>query len=144
MCSDVEKICDSVFCMSLQTKVLTAIFSLPHGDFLTSWCSSEHPEKEEDGSIEYDSFATAGWVLDVFSSIELQNSPTLECTVTPISVTQASYSHQRTALFVKIIANLHCFIPTICEGLFLILWIFVTTSISACHCFVSYQWNALF
>lgn len=107
--------------MPLQTKVLTAIFSLPHGDFLTSWCSSELPEKEEDGSIEYDSFATAGWVLDVFSSIDLQNSPTLECTVTPISVTQASYSHQRTALFVKIIANLHCFIPTICEGLFLIL-----------------------
>lgn len=107
--------------MSLQTKVLTAIFSLPHGDFLSSWCSSVLPVKEEDGTIEYDSFATAGWVLDVVSSIDLQNARSLEFTVTPNSMTQASYVHQRTSLFVKIIANLHCFVPTICEGLFLIL-----------------------
>ncbi|KAM5563872.1 nodulin homeobox [Rosa sericea] len=97
------------------TKVLTAIFSLPHGDFLSSWCSSVLPVKEEDGTIEYDSFATAGWVLDVVSSIELHNARSLEFSVTRNSMTQASYAHQRTSLFVKIIANLHCFIPTICE-----------------------------
>lgn len=110
-----EEICDSVFYLSLQTKVLTAIFSLPHGDFLSSWCSSELPLKEEDGSIEYDSFASAGWVLDVLSSTNVQN-PSLELTVVPNSVSQASYAHQRTSLFVKVIANLHCFVPNICEG----------------------------
>ncbi|XP_062087013.1 nodulin homeobox isoform X2 [Humulus lupulus] len=97
------------------TKVLTAIFSLPHGDFLSSWCSSELPLKEEDGSIEYDSFASAGWVLDVLSSTDLQNPTNLELTVVSNSMSQASYAHQRTALFVKVIANLHCFVPNICE-----------------------------
>lgn len=33
---------------------------------------------------------------------------------------QASYAHNRTSLFVKVIANLHCFIPNICEGQFLL------------------------
>ncbi|KAL6208511.1 hypothetical protein ACLB2K_019460 [Fragaria x ananassa] len=97
------------------TQVLTAIFSLPHGDFLSSWCSSVLPVKEEDGSIEYDSFATVGWVLDVVSSTYLHNARSLEFSVTRNSMTQASYVHQRTSLFVKIIANLHCFVPTICE-----------------------------
>lgn len=102
--------------MSLQTKVLTAIFLLPHGDFLSSWCSSELPLKEEDGPIEYDSFASAGWVLDVLSSTNVQNPTSLELTVVLNSVPQASYAHQRTSLFVKVIANLHCFVPNICEG----------------------------
>lgn len=72
--------------------------------------------KEEDGSIEYDSFAAAGWVLDVFSSINPRNPPSLEFTAVSSSMPQASYAHQRTSLFVKVIANLHCFVPTICEG----------------------------
>ncbi|XP_015891659.3 nodulin homeobox isoform X1 [Ziziphus jujuba] len=97
------------------TKVLTAIFSLPHGDFLSTWCSSELPVKEEDGSIEYDSFAAAGWVLDVFSSINPRNPPSLDFTAVSNNMSQASYAHQRTSLFVKVIANLHCFVPTICE-----------------------------
>ncbi|XP_050388253.1 nodulin homeobox isoform X2 [Argentina anserina] len=97
------------------TKVLTAIFSLPHGDFLSSWCSSVLPIKEEDGTIEYDSFAMVGWVLDVVSSTDLHIPQSLEFCVTRNSMTQASYVHQRTSLFVKIIANLHCFVPTICE-----------------------------
>ncbi|KAF4357594.1 hypothetical protein F8388_007130, partial [Cannabis sativa] len=101
--------------LPLQTKVLTAIFSLPHGDFLSSWCSSELPLKEEDGSIEYDSFASAGWVLDVLSSTDLQNPTSLELTIVSNSMPQASYAHQRTSLFVKVIANLHCFVPNICE-----------------------------
>ncbi|XP_048442469.1 nodulin homeobox-like [Pyrus x bretschneideri] len=48
------------------------------------------------------------------SSDDLLNA-SLEFPVTPSIVTQASYSHQKTSLFVKVIANLHCFIPTICE-----------------------------
>lgn len=111
-----DKIYDYVYHVFLQTKVLTAIFSLPHGDFLSSWCSSELPMKEEDGAIEYDSFAAAGWVLDVFPLINPRNPPILEFTAVSNSMPQASYAHQRTSLFVKVIANLHCFVPTICEG----------------------------
>ena len=106
----------TVFLAFLQTRLLTAIFSLPHGDFVSSWCSSEIQIKEEEGSIEYDTFASAGWVLDVFSSINLQNTTSLELTVTSNSLPRASYEHQRTSLFVKVIANLHCFVPNICEG----------------------------
>lgn len=102
--------------MSLQTRLLTAIFSLPHGDFINNWCSSELPVKEEEGSIEYDSFASAGWFLDVFSSINPQNPTGLELTISSNTLPQASYSHQRTSLFVKVIANLHCFVPNVCEG----------------------------
>ena len=106
------------FCVLLQTKVLTAIFSLPHGDFLSSWCSSNLPMREEDGSLEYDSFAAAGWVLDKLSSLDLSNGTNLEFSSLPNNMPQTSYEHQRTSLFVKVIANLHCFVPTICEGWF--------------------------
>ncbi|KAM3735405.1 hypothetical protein ACB098_10G086100 [Castanea mollissima] len=97
------------------TKVLTAIFSLPHGDFVSSWCSSNLPVREDDSTLEYDSFAAAGWVLDKFSSLDQPNETNLEFTLIPNSIRQASYAHQRTSLFVKIIANLHCFNPNICE-----------------------------
>ena len=113
-----DEVCDYVFCVLLQTKVLTAIFSLPHGDFLSSWCSSNLPMREEDGSLEYDSFAAAGWVLDKLSSLDLSNGTNLEFTSLPNNMPQTSYEHQRTSLFVKVIANLHCFVPTICEGWF--------------------------
>ncbi|KAF5447022.1 hypothetical protein F2P56_032607 [Juglans regia] len=101
--------------VALETKVLTAIFSLPHGDFLSSWCSSNLPSREEDASVEYDSFAAAGWLLDKLSSLGLPNRTNLGFTLVPNNMPQASYEHQRTSLFVKIIANLHCFVPTICE-----------------------------
>ena len=113
---DLYEVCDYVFCVLLQTKVLTAIFSLPHGDFLSSWCSSNLPLREEDASVEYDSFTAAGWLLDKRSSVGLPNGTNLEFTLNPNSMPQGSYEHQRTSLFVKVIANLHCFVPNICEG----------------------------
>ncbi|XP_062171968.1 nodulin homeobox isoform X2 [Alnus glutinosa] len=97
------------------TKVLTAIFSLPHGDFLSSWCSSNLPLREEDASVEYDSFTATGWLLDKHSSLGLPNGTNFEFTLNPNSMPQGSYEHQRTSLFVKVIANLHCFVPNICE-----------------------------
>lgn len=106
----------TILSVLLQTKVLTAIFSLPHGDFFSSWCSSNLPLREEDASIEYDSFTAAGWLLDKLSSLGLPNGTNLGFTLVPNNMPQASYEHQRTSLFVKIIANLHCFVPTICEG----------------------------
>lgn len=99
-----------------QTKVLTAIFSLPHGDFLSIWCSSEFPPREEDGTLEYDAFTAAGWFLDTFAAANQSNAINLEITLIPSNMPQAMYAHQRTSLFVKLIANLHCFVPNICEG----------------------------
>ncbi|CAK9327047.1 unnamed protein product [Citrullus colocynthis] len=97
------------------TKVLTAVFSLSHGDFLSCWCSSDLPVKEEDATLEYDSFAAAGWVLDNFFSLGILHPKNLDFTLIPSIMAPASYAHQRTSLFVKVIANLHCFVPTICE-----------------------------
>ncbi|KAK7262414.1 hypothetical protein RJT34_29987 [Clitoria ternatea] len=97
------------------TKVLTAIISLSHEDFLSCWCSSNLSETEEDASLEYDIFAAVGWILDNISSPDLPNARILELQLTTKSMPCASYAHHRTSLFVKIIANLHCFVPNICE-----------------------------
>lgn len=98
------------------TEILSAIFSLSHGDFLSMWCSADLPVREEDATLYYEVFAAAGWALDSVSSLDLSNTSNLEFTFIPNSnMSQASYVHQRTSLFVKIIANLHCFVPNICE-----------------------------
>ncbi|KAL5055962.1 hypothetical protein RYX36_036644 [Vicia faba] len=97
------------------TKVLTAILSLSHVDFLSTWCSSNLSETEEDASVDYDLFATVGWILDNSSSTDLQNSTVLELNMTRNVMPSASYAHHRTSLFVKVIANLHCFVPDRCE-----------------------------
>ncbi|KAJ8748408.1 hypothetical protein K2173_003045 [Erythroxylum novogranatense] len=97
------------------TTVLTAIFLLPHGDFLSIWCSSDNPPREEDATLEYDTFSATGWVLDTFSSLKESSKRNLEITLIPGNMPQATYSHQRTSLFVKVIANLYCFVPSICE-----------------------------
>ncbi|KAF1882658.1 hypothetical protein Lal_00002838 [Lupinus albus] len=95
------------------TKVLTAVISLSHGDFLSFWCSSSLPETEEDASLEYDIFAAVGWVLDN-TSFDIRNTTNLEFNLIPNSMPKASYAHHRTSLFVKFFANLHCFVPSIC------------------------------
>ncbi|XP_059625773.1 nodulin homeobox isoform X2 [Cornus florida] len=97
------------------TEVLTAIFSLPHGEFLSSWCSSDLPISEEDATLEYDLFVAAGCVLDSYSTSDLLNATNSGSTFTYSNMPRASYAHQRTSLLVKVIANLHCFVPDICK-----------------------------
>lgn len=97
------------------TKVLTAIISVSHADFLSSWCSSNLSETEEDASVEYDLFASVGWILDNSSSMDLQNPTFLELHMIRNITPSASYAHNRTSLLVKIIANLHCHVPGRCE-----------------------------
>ncbi|XVE80567.1 hypothetical protein DITRI_Ditri14bG0150200 [Diplodiscus trichospermus] len=61
-------------------------------------------------------YFAAGWALDSVSSSDLSNTTNLEFNLMPNNnMSQASYVHQRTSLFVKVIANLHCFVPNICE-----------------------------
>ncbi|KAL1361705.1 hypothetical protein HN51_010037 [Arachis hypogaea] len=93
------------------TKVLTAIISLSHGDFLSCWCSSNLPGTEEDATLEYDIYASVGWILDLSN----QHQTILGLNLIHNSMPCASYAHHRTSLFVKVIANLHCFVPNICE-----------------------------
>ncbi|XP_057985605.1 nodulin homeobox-like [Hevea brasiliensis] len=97
------------------TSVLTAVFSLRHGEFLSIWCSSELPPREEDATLEYDLFTAAGRILDAFSSLNLSNAIDVDIILTPRNMPQVTYARQRTSLFVKVIANLHCFVPSICE-----------------------------
>lgn len=97
------------------TEVLSSIFSLPHGEFLSSWCSSELPVWEEDATLEYDPLAASGRVLDLFSSADVLIVRNSEPAFNFCHVPRASYAHQRTSLLVKVIANLHCFVPDICK-----------------------------
>ncbi|KAL6968400.1 hypothetical protein U1Q18_034200 [Sarracenia purpurea var. burkii] len=97
------------------TDVLTAIFTLPHREFLSSWCSSDLPIWEEDATLEYDSFVAAGCVLDSFTSSDLLNVTNSGSIFIPSNMPRASYAHQRASLLVKVIANLHCYVPGICK-----------------------------
>ncbi|OIV99370.1 hypothetical protein TanjilG_17180 [Lupinus angustifolius] len=97
------------------TDVLSAIISLSHGDFLSCWCSSNLLETEEDATLEYDTFTAVGWILDNTTSPDQQNPTILELSLIPKSMSRAYYAHHRTSLFVKVIANLYCFLPDICK-----------------------------
>ncbi|XP_049407586.1 nodulin homeobox isoform X3 [Solanum stenotomum] len=103
--------------IALETEVLTGIFSVTHGEFLSTWCSSDLPIREEDATLEYDPFAAAGWVLDLFPFSDQLNAMSTESTFVPSNVPRLSYPHQRTSLLVKVLANLHCFVPDICKVL---------------------------
>ncbi|KAL0419958.1 UNVERIFIED_CONTAM: Nodulin homeobox [Sesamum radiatum] len=70
------------FIMINFTEALAAIFLLPHGEFLSGWCSSDLPVCEDDAALD---------------------------------VPRSSYAHQRTSLLIKVIANLHCFVPDVCQ-----------------------------
>ncbi|KAJ9543445.1 hypothetical protein OSB04_023152 [Centaurea solstitialis] len=98
------------------TEFLTTVFSLPNGEFLSSWCSSALEPSEEDATVEYDSLSAAGQALGVVSTFHVVKSA-----VTTRRAPQTPYARQKTTLLIKIIANLTCFIPDICkeeEGLF--------------------------
>ncbi|XP_047325625.1 nodulin homeobox [Impatiens glandulifera] len=97
------------------TEVLTAIFSLPHQEFLSNWCSSELSVREEDATLEFDSFAAAGSVVDLTSLLDSLNMASVGSTFAPNSIPGSSYAHQRASLLVKVIANLHCYVPGICQ-----------------------------
>ncbi|GAB4841208.1 hypothetical protein Ancab_021953 [Ancistrocladus abbreviatus] len=97
------------------TEVLAAIFSLPYQEFLSSWCSSDLAIREEEASLEYEPFAAAGWIIDSCSSSGFKNAENSQPTFLQNSVAHSPYAHHRTSLLVKVIANLHCFVPKICE-----------------------------
>lgn len=99
----------------LQSEVLSAVFCLSHGEFLSMLCSSDLSSREDDANVDYDLFTSAGWVLSVFSSIGQPATPQFKLSLQN-NLNMAQYAHQRTSLFVKVIANLHCFVPSLCQG----------------------------
>lgn len=105
------------FIISNFAEVLTRVFLVPHGEFLSSWCSSDSEPADEDVNLNYDSYSAAGQVLGVMSASRGSKSAfnTSRASETP-------YAHQKTSLLVKIVANLTCFVPDLCKeerGLFL-------------------------
>uniref|UniRef100_A0A1J3E6R1 Homeobox domain-containing protein n=1 Tax=Noccaea caerulescens TaxID=107243 RepID=A0A1J3E6R1_NOCCA len=94
--------------------VLSAVFCLSHGDFLSMLCSSDLSKREDDATLDYDLFTSAGWVLSVFSSSSQLVVPQFKLSLHN-NLAMSSYAHQRTSLIVKVMANLHCFVPEVCE-----------------------------
>lgn len=115
--------------------VLSAVFCLPHGDFLSMLCSSDLSSREDDATLDYDLFTSSGWVLSAFSSPGELAVPQFKLNFQN-NLTMSSYAHQRTSLIVKIMANLHCFVPEVCTGDFKL-----TSSYP--HTFVSYYVDLL-
>ena len=106
-------------------QVLVGILAIPHEDFLSSWCSVNVPMVEEDASVDYEPFTAAGVALasladgtrSALPSPAILNETNSSCANNFHGVPTESYVQQRTSYLVKIIANLHCFVPNICEGL---------------------------
>ncbi|XP_074346081.1 nodulin homeobox-like isoform X1 [Apium graveolens] len=97
------------------TEVLTTLFSLPHVEFLSTWCASDLQVWEEDATLDYDPFLASGWVLNLLSLSNPLVIKSSEYAVISNNTPRASYAHKRTSLLVKVIANLHCFNPDICN-----------------------------
>lgn len=105
--------------------MLAEILAMPHEEFFSSWCSTNVPMTEEDVILEYDPFAASGTALSFsiggsdspFEEPMLLSESNFACPPGSLnSVPPISYAQQRISYLVKIIANLHCFVPNICEG----------------------------
>ncbi|CDY62086.1 BnaC02g46750D [Brassica napus] len=96
-----------------ESTILSALFCLSHEEFVSMLCSSALSSREDDATLDYDLFKSAGWVLSVFSSSSLLDVPQFKLNFQN-NLTMSSYAHQRTSLVIKIIANLHCFAPEVC------------------------------
>ena len=99
--------------------------AIPHEEFRSTWCSTDIPTVEEDVNLEYDPFTAAGVAL-LFLSPDCESA--LSAPVPPHennfgchsnfngAMPSLTYAQQKSSYLVKIIANLHCFVPNICEG----------------------------
>lgn len=98
--------------------------------FLSRWCSTLGANEIKPGSdsvLIYDPFKAAGAAMHSFKNsagstrTSGSNSAVLAdessgCSLSAGQLQFASYTQERSALFVKILANLHCFNPEICPG----------------------------
>ncbi|XP_010914376.1 nodulin homeobox isoform X2 [Elaeis guineensis] len=111
------------FFMTNTIPVLAEILAIPHDEFLSSWCSVNIPIIEEDANLEYDPFTAAGVALSTLNNSceSVRSAPILltetnyACPSSFSGMPSVAYAQQRTSYLVKIIANLHVFVPNICE-----------------------------
>ncbi|XP_072994721.1 nodulin homeobox isoform X1 [Typha latifolia] len=109
--------------MTTSVPFLTEILAIPHEEFVSSWCSVNLPLIEEDANLEYDPFTAAGVALiptsdgceSAKSASVLLTEINYACPISFSNRPSITYAQLRTSYLVKIIANLHVFIPSICE-----------------------------
>ncbi|XP_047082074.1 nodulin homeobox-like [Lolium rigidum] len=94
---------------------LTQILATPHDDFVSSWCSVNLPVMEDDANLDYDPFGAAELALAAASNMLTEAKANYSCPFRSISMPSIAYAQTRTSCVVKIIANLHVFVPNICE-----------------------------
>jgi hypothetical protein len=71
---------------------------------------------EDDANLDYDPFGAAELALAASSNMLTEAKANYSCSFRSISMPSLAYAQTRTACVVKIIANLHVFVPNICEG----------------------------
>ncbi|XBI97334.1 hypothetical protein VPH35_017717 [Triticum aestivum] len=94
---------------------LTQILATPHDEFVSSWCSVDLPVMEDDTNLDYDPFGAADLALLAASNVLTEAKVNYSCNFCSISMPSIQYEQTRTSCVVKIIANLHVFVPNICE-----------------------------
>lgn len=99
----------------LQVPFLTQILAIPHDEFVLSWCSVNLPVVEEDANLDYDPFGAVEVALLASDNALTEAKANYSCPFRP-SLPSMAYAQTRTSCVVKIIANLHVFVPNICEG----------------------------
>ncbi|KAJ6827290.1 nodulin homeobox isoform X1 [Iris pallida] len=110
------------FFMNNAIQVLIELLAIPHEEFQSSWCSPDLSTSEEDANLEYDPFTAAGVALisaspdyeNALSASVPSNETSISCNSNSNGMLSVNYAQQRTSYLVKIIANLHCFVPNIC------------------------------
>ncbi|KAK8448113.1 hypothetical protein SEVIR_8G226500v4 [Setaria viridis] len=108
---------DSNFRSSFMTNTvpfLTQILAIPHDEFVLSWCSVNLPVVEEDANLDYDPFGAVEVALLASDNALTEAKANYSCPFRP-SLPSMAYAQTRTSCVVKIIANLHVFVPNICE-----------------------------
>ncbi|KAJ3681095.1 hypothetical protein LUZ60_015584 [Juncus effusus] len=110
---------DSNFRFSFMTSTvpfMSKILSTPHAHFLSDWCSTNLPEPETDANLDYDPFISSTFASNLLSvKDDNNNNNDYECQLSVTSMPPVSYAQLRTSCVVKIVANLHIFVPNICE-----------------------------
>ncbi|KAJ3709256.1 hypothetical protein LUZ61_012961 [Rhynchospora tenuis] len=108
---------DSNFRFSFMTTTvpfMSEILATPHEEFISSWCSVNLPTIEEEANLEHDMFNAAGFATTAMSGDAITEA-NYACQLSLSSMHAVTYAQLRTSCIVKIIANLHIFVPNICE-----------------------------
>ncbi|XP_078170468.1 sequence-specific DNA binding transcription factor ATNDX isoform X2 [Carex rostrata] len=108
---------DSNFRFSFMTTTvpfMSEILATPHEDFVSSWCSVNLPTIEEEANLEYDVFNAVSFAATAMAGGAISEA-NFACQLSLSSMHAVTYAQLRTSCIVKIIANLHIFVPNICE-----------------------------